>query len=443
MNSLFSIFLEFMINLTESFLFFYLVCSFLPLKYSSMAKYIYPISSCIILCACNYLISSTIILRAVFTVCNTLLIFLFTHTSPLLCLFWGASHAYIALLSENTVFLLFHIIFGNKLEELLSPSFIRYLAAFFYLLIFFLFVFCIVHAKKYAFLLPKWMIAIYLSVVTLGICSSESLFNALSHLEEYDHFTGTSSVFFALTCSSLLLALLMLYGVIVYTGILYKRNLTLLEKRKEQELEAKKFQTLSETNQFLRTWKHENTNHLLACLQMIENKKYDDSIHYLSEMLHTIDTGSLNIATGNSVVDAILTVKLSAAEQQGISVQRNIFLPSEQKLPLDDVSLSSVLGNALDNAIEACFAVKDSGQTPWISISIKLLRETFFLEIQNSCTGNYRYSDSKDLLTTKEDSSHEHGLGLKRILLLVENADGYCKICPESNTFTLTVMIPL
>lgn len=442
MNEIISIIFETATNLAESILCYYYISHLLNIKYTSSLKYLYPTALFFLLCITNLTISSTILLRITLLFGDIILVIIFTNNSLIKKIFWASSYTLIPMLSESVIFIFLYIVFGNKLNETLTHSLIRYIVILFYLLLCFLLAFGIIHVQQYTFFLPKWLIMLFILIITLGICSSESLFDSLNLLEQYS-ISSSISLSFTFTCLSLLLVLLVLFCLIIYTGILYKRNLTLKENQKEQQIAQEKLQTLSETNNFLRTWKHENITHLLVCCQMMEQKKYKECEAYLSKMLCTFDSSSLNIQTGNTIIDAVLTVKLAAAEQLGIHIERHIFLPSGQNLPLDDVSISSLLGNALDNMLEASAQVKKIKKEPWISITIKILRESFFLEFKNCSTGNYNFSPDHTLLTTKEKNSQEHGLGLKRISTLVKKASGFYEIQPEPDKFTLTIIIPL
>ena len=74
--------------------------------------------------------------------------------------------------------------------------------------------------------------------------------------------------------------------------------------------------------------------------------------------------------SGNSTVDAIINFKYAVAREYGIEFCFNIFIPEE--LPIEQCDIGVVLGNAIDNAIEAVRECKNKEKI----IPIFLLRSS-------------------------------------------------------------------
>ena len=75
-------------------------------------------------------------------------------------------------------------------------------------------------------------------------------------------------------------------------------------------------------------------------------------IEELDKKLTAVDT---LLKTGNVSLDAILSAKIAQAKAEGIAVTVKANIPD--KLTISDVELSIIIGNLLDNAIEACCLV--------------------------------------------------------------------------------------
>ena len=198
-------------------------------------------------------------------------------------------------------------------------------------------------------------------------------------------------------------------------------------------------------------WKHEADNHLITCCQLLENGKDRDCIRYLHSLLETADLSRRDIRTGNSVLDAVLSSRLGDAAGRQIRIQNQIILPDSLKFPVGDTELSAILCCALDNAAEACMKLDNAAEAcmklpaaeRYICTTIKLLKSTLMIQIENSSDGIYLQDGDGMPATTKEENKAEHGIGLRRIADIAEKAGGFLKILPEKDRFTLCVLLPL
>ena len=147
---------------------------------------------------------------------------------------------------------------------------------------------------------------------------------------------------------------------------------------------------------------------------------------------------SWQIQTGNNVLDAVLTSKLSRLQSLGIAFTHNIFLPD--LLPLNNLELTSLMGNLLENAIEAC-SCQDTDSKKYIHLEIKPYNQFLYIDMTNSSSGIYRYDHNNRIRSTKRSSNH--GIGLKRIEQITSEAQGFMKISPEKDSFHIIIVLPL
>ena len=87
--------------------------------------------------------------------------------------------------------------------------------------------------------------------------------------------------------------------------------------------------------------------------------------------------------TGNRTVDAVLDFEKAVAREKKIEVEESISIPREMEVA--DSVLCGVLGNALDNAIEACDRVSEKERL--VKIFMKVERKNLFIEIKNRYDG--------------------------------------------------------
>ena len=104
--------------------------------------------------------------------------------------------------------------------------------------------------------------------------------------------------------------------------------------------------------QTMRAWRHDYHNHIQSIKAMIAMDKKEELSDYLDNLEKDLDSIDIAIRTGNVGLDAILSSKVSIARKNNIDVNCTAKVPSN--LTITDVHLCAIVGNLMDNAIEAC-----------------------------------------------------------------------------------------
>ena len=187
----------------------------------------------------------------------------------------------------------------------------------------------------------------------------------------------------------------------------------------------------------LRRLRHDMKNHLSSLLGMIDSGSTNDARDYIENLLNDgklIKTGDIS-RTGNIVVDSLINYKYSMAKELGIEFTSNVFIPTE--LPFKNENIVIILGNLLENAIEASVKVDNNR---YIGIEMGYEKNMLQICIKNSCTGEIKKNSAGDLETTKEDKEN-HGMGLLSIKMAAKEYDGDVLIKNEENEFTVVVVL--
>lgn len=185
----------------------------------------------------------------------------------------------------------------------------------------------------------------------------------------------------------------------------------------------------------MRGWRHDYHNHLQtikAYLIMGQPEKIPAYLDHLKEDLDSID---IAIRTGNVGMDAILSSKISIASKNNIAVNYKAAVPD--KLSVTDVHLCAIVGNLLDNAIEACEQV--APEKRFLRVYIGVFKQQLYISVSNSTNASRRRKFS-ELVSYKQG---EHGLGLKRIDQIVKLYDGFVNRKNEPGIFATEIMLPL
>lgn len=185
----------------------------------------------------------------------------------------------------------------------------------------------------------------------------------------------------------------------------------------------------------MRGWRHDYHNHMQTLNAYLAMNQIEEIHKYLAHLEEDLDSIDIAIRTGNTSVNAILSSKISIAEKRAINVNCKATVPAELKI--SDVHLCAIIGNLLDNAIEACEKV--AVEKRFIRVYIGLFKQQLYISVSNS-TESTRRKKLTELITSKKG---EHGLGLKRVDRIVDQYEGFVNRKNEPGVFATEIMLPL
>lgn len=178
-----------------------------------------------------------------------------------------------------------------------------------------------------------------------------------------------------------------------------------------------------------RKFRHDINNHIIVLQRLLKEEKYDMALSYLCEISDNVKLLNSEIRTGNDIVDAIVHEKYDKAQEYGIKFEvRGMF---SAKLIISDYDICTILGNALDNAIEACQKVSEER---YIQMEIKSHLSMLHLIIRNSIEGEV------SLITSKRDKAM-HGYGLYNLSECIEKNFGQLNIYVENREFVVDILV--
>lgn len=201
----------------------------------------------------------------------------------------------------------------------------------------------------------------------------------------------------------------------------------LLEKQIQTQISY--YEDRERTYAEIRRFKHDYINHINCIRSMLKAERYDEISEYLGNITDMLPANKLSFNTGNFISDAILSDKQNSVKGENITIEFDGVIPTS----INEADLCIILGNAVDNAIEACLKL-DCEKV--ITIYGGFSHSYFILKISNPT--NKTESNNIFPFTTKSDKS-EHGFGLLNIKSVVDKYDGYMKIDNKDNVFTLSL----
>ena len=159
---------------------------------------------------------------------------------------------------------------------------------------------------------------------------------------------------------------------------------------------------------------------------------------YLKELEQSVEIYGAIVKTGNDVLDTILTEKSLSCQAKGIKI--NCIADGSKLEFVDPVDLYGILGNAVDNAMEAVEKISDA-RMRLIDIAIFTRDRFLVINITNPMTGEVKLKNGLPV-STKPHNGY-HGYGLRSIRHSLRRYDGTMSVNVSDHTFELKMLMPL
>lgn len=210
-----------------------------------------------------------------------------------------------------------------------------------------------------------------------------------------------------------------------------KTYLKLVEYQTEQS--EKHLNEVRSIHKEMRGYKHDFHHHLQALKGQLEAGEVDRALAYIEQLDNQLMNMDTLLKTGNVSLDAILSAKIAQAKAENIAVTVKANVPDQ--LTISDLELSIIIGNLLDNAIEACRTV--TGER-FIRIFISMKGSMLYFSMLNAAGEKMKKTGS--LFATHKDGVH--GFGLRRAEAILEEHGGWVKYNSEDGAFTSEFLVP-
>lgn len=199
-----------------------------------------------------------------------------------------------------------------------------------------------------------------------------------------------------------------------------------IDERKEADLNIKSI-------------RHDMKNHLICILECLEQENWDYAKKYVDDLLNNPNYFKNNdgINSGNIVIDALLNHKNTVMTELRIKMITHIEIPDN--LEFNDVDICVILGNCLDNAIEAVSKVEDETNRV-VRVEIVYRRGTLLIKITNPYIGKLKKDKHGNFLSTKADTEN-HGIGLTSVKNVVRKYDGIMNNRVDNHIFIVQILL--
>ena len=234
------------------------------------------------------------------------------------------------------------------------------------------------------------------------------------------------------------LIIILLINIIIFKLYLILSKEKELEKYNvvyEQQLELCTQHMREKENVMMefRNARHDIKQHFIVLIEMLDNNQNELATDYLTKLIRMAPLSNIGISrTDNIVVDSLVNAKYIIALKEKIKFTADIHIPMQ--LPFYSADLSILLGNILDNAIEASLQI--AKEERYIKFFMKYETNTLIITVINAFNGELVKNRNGKIISSKIESGY-HGIGLESVRKVATKYHGSVVIEAKQETFII------
>ncbi|MCL2719605.1 MAG: GHKL domain-containing protein [Lachnospiraceae bacterium] len=229
---------------------------------------------------------------------------------------------------------------------------------------------------------------------------------------------------------------ILLFYIFDFTAANQENKIKSALHAQEKEYYYTQCQLMQESAEQIKAVRHDMKIHLATLKDFTACASTEDIRGYLDSLVVDIGKSEVYSNTGNIAFDSIINYKLRNAKSDNIILDLNAAVPPELNVEVADIV--TILGNLLDNALEAVANTSEK----YIKLDIKFSKGGLFVKIENPFDGEVIYNEDKtDNTIVSSKIGNEHGYGLKNIKQSVEKYNGHTKITHTDNIFSIGIFL--
>lgn len=268
-----------------------------------------------------------------------------------------------------------------------------------------------------------WGTVLLLTLTPFGILAGVVvLLKYNSHIYENDAFFLWILVLCMISWAGLFLAV-----------SIFAKNQEMVQQEHFYQMRQQYYHTMELQQKEVRRLRHDMRNHLTALYGLEGSSKKE----YVDKLLETPALSSVIRFCENNTANVVLSAKSEQAASAGIRMEIKAEIPDE--LPIAEIELCSLLGNCLDNAVDAVSRLP--GEKRWISFEAHVQKGLFAVEVKNPYSFLQINRDGR-LQTLKKDKK-SHGYGITNMEEIVKRYGGNLEIETKNEEFKVFFYLPV
>ena len=205
------------------------------------------------------------------------------------------------------------------------------------------------------------------------------------------------------------------------------RMMEMQRAQSQKELEAIKRSEYS-----VSLLRHDMRHFLANISAFIDNDETEKAKEYISEVLQSVDQTTMHKYCKNEIVNMILSSHENEIKANQIELQHSIQIP--ERLHFSDVDLTSILSNALENAIHAVLPLEAEKRK--IVLDLRMNGEKLLISVKNTFAEMPQIVDGMPL-----SKKAGHGFGTQSIRYITEKMNGNCQFTVKEDWFIVRVVV--
>lgn len=190
---------------------------------------------------------------------------------------------------------------------------------------------------------------------------------------------------------------------------------------------SQQFENIKAHVEEVSAFRHDFKNHL-EVLDSLLGAESDEARKYISSITGVLGSGNQYSKTGNIPIDSIINYKLSKAQENQVDVKTEITIPKDLKT--DPADMVAILGNLLDNAINATLKIEKDREIEFRMIYAKGVLQ---IVVTNTYNGVVKYENNR--LKTTSGSEWYHGYGLRNVEVALKKYHGFQEVFHNEHIF--------
>lgn len=212
------------------------------------------------------------------------------------------------------------------------------------------------------------------------------------------------------------------------------QRLRMLYERTRNQMEL--YRGMKKRYEQQRRYQHDYKNQLNCISGMIGEGQTQEALTYIAKLTGSFRQSEMSVNTNHSVVNVVLNQKYQEACDRGIAMA--VIANDLSGLSMSEEDIVTLLGNLLDNAIEACEKLE---QNRIIQFKMILEDEQLVLSIRNPIEEPLRIRNNR-IASSKKDKSR-HGIGLLNVDSVIRKNGGTGVLQCQEGWFCFSAMIPM
>ncbi len=228
----------------------------------------------------------------------------------------------------------------------------------------------------------------------------------------------------------------LIYHIVVCLISEYDKNTVLKNQNHQLTLQKLQYENLRDKILETRRAKHDIRHHIAVMAGYLQDKKYDELETYLAGYQNSFPDNSSVILCKNYTANLLLLYFSEQAKKHGISFSVLADIP--EKINITENDLSVLLGNLIENAIDACQNLPEDQRR--IIIRAKLEDHALVLTIDNPYAGEPKQNKNGEYLSSKHAGT---GLGIESARQIALHYNGTFLIEQKNGMFFVSVLLNL